>query len=70
MSKTRKLKMDVKRGAVGIACECGGYAESVQVTEKEDAKYGCGRRYCCACAFVCKLCKTRWVGSEEAPEMS
>lgn len=59
----------VGRDADGIACMCGGYAEQVDITPEEDAKHGCGRSGCCGRAFVCKLCKTRWVGSCEAPEM-
>jgi hypothetical protein len=59
----------LERGARAIKCECGGYAERVQTTAEERAEYGCGRTIsCCDVAFVCSICKTRWVGSQPAPE--
>ena len=67
---TRELREAVERDISGVACECGGYAErDYEVTEEEDRKYGCGRHLCCSRAFVCQLCKTRWIGSAAAPEM-
>lgn len=69
MADTKKFESEVKRGVEGIQCACGGYAEKVVVTNEEENRYGCGRQGCCARAFVCKLCGTRWVGGAEAPEM-
>lgn len=68
-TKTFDAIMSVARNAEGIPCSCGGYAESVDVTAEEEKAHGCGRKGCCSRAFVCKVCKTRWVGQAEAPEM-
>lgn len=60
----------IEREAEGIECPaCHGYAERVEPTDDESQEYGCGRRRCCARAFVCKVCSERWVGSADAPEM-
>jgi hypothetical protein len=57
-----------------LRCKCGGYAEAVDSTIEECKEFGCGRDRpgdeCCARAFVCVLCGTRYAGSSEAPEMS
>lgn len=67
---TPPLDLDFERGQQGIKCSCGGYAERVDTTDEERKKYGCGRSWsCCDVAFVCGLCKTRWVGKQPAPEM-
>jgi hypothetical protein len=68
-TKTIPLTTDIGRDTDGIPCTCGGYAAQVAVTPEEEKAHGCGRPGCCARAFVCKLCKTRLVGSAEAPEM-
>ncbi len=63
----------IERDAEGISCECGGYAELVPNTVEECKEFGCGRDTpqwsCCARAFICKICKTRIVGTAKSPEM-
>lgn len=61
----------VPRDADGIACKCNGYADRVPCTPKEiKANQSCGRSSeCCARAFVCRVCKARFCGTAEAPEM-
>jgi hypothetical protein len=53
-----------------INCTCGAKAERVKTTDEEQKKYNyCGHHHsCCDRAFVCPICKTRWVGSAEAPD--
>lgn len=68
-TETVELTDDLERGTSGIPCTCNGYAERVDCTDEEDRKYGCGRKRCCAVAFVCRVCGKRLVGSYEAPEM-
>lgn len=69
-AKSREFTQDIERDTQGIRCEaCGGYAESMQPSDDEDAQFGCGSRRCCSRAFVCGLCGTRWVGRAPAPEM-
>lgn len=66
----KELSLSVDRNAKSIKCKCGGFAEEVSCSQEEIQKYGCGRSYsCCSRAFVCCLCKIRWVGTAEAPEM-
>lgn len=65
---TLEIPDSLERGVNAYACTCGGYGESVDVTPEEEKKHGCGRWGCCARAFVCRICKTRWVGSLEAPD--
>ena len=62
---------DLPRSANGIPCpKCNGYSESVESTQDEIAAFDCiGQFGCCVRSFVCRLCKTRTVGSAEAPEM-
>jgi hypothetical protein len=63
-------RFDIDRDAEGIKCDCGGYAEKVECTREEIAKYNCGRPWnCCARAFVCAVCGERIVGTAEAPDM-
>lgn len=76
MSKTKPIphSIDFERDANAIACECGGYAERDRhMTMDELKNLSCGRDtttyQCCARAFVCRVCKTRYVGSAPAPEM-
>lgn len=64
----------VNRDAEGIPCECGGYADrDSKMTAEEIYGRTCGRDtetyQCCARAFVCRACKTRWLATAEAPEM-
>lgn len=64
----------IGRDEDGIACECGGYADrDYKMTRAELKDRTCGRDtetyQCCARAFVCRVCKTRWLGTAEAPEM-
>ena len=69
---TRKIpiSVDLDREDKAINCPCGGYAERVKCTPAEIEEWGCGRRYeCCARAFVCVICKTRYVGCAPAPDM-
>jgi hypothetical protein len=71
---TKSLASDVSRDAEGVKCECGGYAErDNKMTVEEIKGRGCGRDrpeyQCCARAFVCAICKTRWLGEAEPPEM-
>lgn len=65
---------EIARGAEGIPCECGGYADrDNRMTAEEIRGRGCGRdredHQCCARAFVCRLCKMRWLGSADSPDM-
>ena len=62
-------RFGMSRNADGIKCECGGYADSADVTDAEERRYGCGRPGCCSRAFVCAKCGARIVGTAEAPEM-
>lgn len=71
---TRELSGNVERDVDGIRCECGGYAElDHNMTAEEINRWGCGgdtpTNQCCARAFVCAICGTRWLGSAKAPEM-
>lgn len=71
--KQAELTSFVSRNADGIACECGGYADrDFKMTAKELHGRTCGRDsedyQCCARAFVCRICKTRLLGSASAPE--
>jgi hypothetical protein len=67
---TIEIGYDVSPGAVGVPCPCGGYGDRVDCTPEELARWNCGRSYeCCARAFVCRVCKSRLVGTAEAPEM-
>ncbi len=64
-----ELKDPVEREAQAVACVCGGFAKSVDVTPAENLKYGCGQSWnCCSVAFKCGLCNRRLVGRKEAPE--
>jgi hypothetical protein len=66
------LKEELNRNTKGVACpKCNGYAEEVESTEEEiHSDLNCGRSWACCCrAFVCRICKTRIVGSAESPEM-
>ena len=59
----------IPRGADGVPCSCGGYADLVESTKDEIANQSCGRSYKCCCrAFKCRICKSRLVGNAEAPE--
>ena len=65
-----EVRWGINRSAEGIKCTCNGYAEPVECTPEEFAKYNCGRPWkCCARAFVCCVCGRRIVGKAEAPEM-
>lgn len=67
---SKPLPSGVERGQEAIPCSCGGYCDRVSQTEEEIAQYGCGRwGGCCAVAFVCRICKTRYAGHEPAPDM-
>ncbi len=85
-AKKRAGKIEVRygmeRGAEGIKCKCGGYADRVETTHEERMEYDCGRYQmlyrmrgdpsgfsCCAVAFKCAVCKMRIVGSQAAPDM-
>jgi hypothetical protein len=66
--------LDLERYDTGIKCKCGGYAErDNRMTKEELQDLGCGRDtetyQCCARAFVCAVCGTRWTGNAPAPEM-
>lgn len=66
--------LDLERSTDGIKCRCGGYAErDYKMTKEELRDLGCGRDtetyQCCARAFVCGICGTRWTGNAPAPEM-
>jgi hypothetical protein len=64
------VERSLERDDYSIPCKCGGYADRVSCTADEIAKYGCGRPWeCCSRAFVCRKCKTRYVGTAPAPEM-
>lgn len=78
----KKSKLEVRygteRGAEGVKCKCGGYAERVPTTHAEAMEYDCGRyemfggqsgHSCCAVAFECAVCGCRIVGTQQAPEM-
>ena len=51
-----------------VLCSCGGEVEEVETTDEEDKKYGCSRKGCCAVAFQCKKCQTRFLFALNAPE--
>lgn len=65
----------IPRGAEGIKCSCGGYADRVyeSFTKADYVDFGCGRDRpgftCCVRAFVCSICNKRTVGKAEPPEM-
>jgi hypothetical protein len=74
MTPAKELSERVLRDAEGVKCDCGGFAErDPRMTREEIGDRGCGRDgpdyQCCARAFVCVLCGTRWLGTAEAPEM-
>jgi hypothetical protein len=64
-----ELTDGIRRDVDAIPCPCGGYADRVDVSQEESAKYGC-KNYvdCCSRAFVCRICKERLVGKADAPE--
>jgi hypothetical protein len=69
-----KYPEGINRDADGVPCICGGYADrDYRMTADELVGHNCGRDtptyQCCARAFVCRVCKTRWVGMAAAPEM-
>lgn len=66
---TSTLKVGHHRNMLACTIECNGYAPEVEPNEIEEKAYGCGRKGCCAVAFVCLNCETRYVGSKDAPEM-
>lgn len=64
----------LERGTTALKCECGGYCEKVVLEEAERIKGTCMKNHileygCCLNAFVCVLCKTRWLANVEAPEI-
>lgn len=82
----KKPKVEVRhfmtRGADGVKCQCGGFADPVDTTHEENMAYDCGRYQmlfrmhrtkggycCCARAFKCGVCGMRIVGTQAAPEM-
>lgn len=63
----------IPRGAEGMKCECGGYADSVEPSHEEKLRFDCGLYAmglynCCAAAFVCAVCSRRIVGKFAAPD--
>jgi hypothetical protein len=69
--KVEEMAGHPPREVEGISCTCGGYAHRAACTEGEIKRYGgcmVGGE-CCARAFLCAVCATRWVGTAEAPEM-
>jgi len=70
---SKPLPEAIERGQESLPCECGGYCDSVDCTEIECLAFGCGRdtpgSECCAAAFVCRICKTRYAGWQPAPDM-
>lgn len=70
----KPLPEDIERGQSAIKCQCGGFCDRVDCLENECHKFGCGRdmpgRECCAVAFVCCKCATRYAGAQPAPEMN
>lgn len=81
-TKAVEERYGMERGADGIKCSCGGYAECVPTTHAENMKYDCGRYQmmfqmtgkksgysCCARAFKCAVCGKRIVGTQAAPDM-
>ena len=70
MTEIKEITEDLKIDVEAIPCSCGGYCDKVPGTAEERKKYGCGRNFdCCNVAFLCRVCKTRWVGRLPAPEM-
>jgi hypothetical protein len=65
---SKPLPRLIERNLNGIRCDCGGYCESVDTTLEEESAFGCGRRHCCAVAFVCDICKVRYAGAQPAPD--
>jgi hypothetical protein len=66
--------LNLERDDDGIKCKCGGYAErDHKMTAEELRGRTCGRDteiyQCCARAFVCAVCGTRWLGMAPAPDM-
>lgn len=63
--------VELSRDDEGIRCPAckKGYAESVEPTDEEEAKYGCGRPGCCSRAFVCAACGVRTAARAPAPDM-
>lgn len=68
---TEILNPDIERDATAAPCSCGGYADRKDPTQEEIDKYQtCGRCYaCCLAAFICRLCKKRFLVHLSAPEM-
>lgn len=61
-----------RRAEHSLKCECGGYCDEADLTDDE-YQHGCSKDTmfklgCCVKAFVCCLCKQRWVARLEAPE--
>ncbi len=52
-----------------IVCSCGGRPVEIDTTVEEDKQFGCGKPGCCAHAYQCDKCKTKWIFSLEAPEV-
>ena len=68
---TITLETSIPRGADGVKCLCGGYAEETECTRDEiRGPVNCGRSWaCCVAAFICVVCGSRIVAGREAPEM-
>jgi hypothetical protein len=67
LEKVREHR-SIPRDLVAIPCpECLGYAERVDLNEKEKDQSHCGE--CCGRAFVCLNCNHRIYLHAEAPEM-
>lgn len=67
----KPLDLEIPRDANGAPCPCGGYADEADVTKDEIKKHQtCGRSWaCCLGAFVCRVCKRRFLVNLPAPEM-
>lgn len=70
-TKTERVEGTVARDAEGAKCPCGGYADRDHPTDQEAKDYNfCGRIFpCCTRAFVCGLCKKRFIMRAAAPDM-
>lgn len=64
------LDIDIEREAKAAPCPCGGYADENEPTKDEIEKHQtCGRKFaCCLNAFVCRVCKKRFLVRLPAPE--
>lgn len=69
MTSAEIIKGYLPRDVPAHKCACGGYCEEAETTPEEFKQVGCTRgKGCCDKAFVCIICRKRYIGKLEAPD--